>query len=491
MQLINETNELPSKRQAGRGKALVDRAVREGRLSPDDVAYIKVATDPYHDTAIEHFNGIPDDYPGKSITEIITSTVTVQTPYGAGSGNYNCRIYNYPFLGTQQIDRSTSFSNYYKQEANVASPKNYVTIGTGNVDYSLGEFSDYPTYITQIAPPDSALVGSIKIAGLGIEVVNTTAELYKQGMCSIARMPQMMSSNVNTARIYGNGGPAAAFSTSNCIPIVSPPTTLAELTTYPDYRQWEAKEGAYAVIRQYDVASHSPMGDLSLVRFVDDEPIASSIDITDHHRDTSHMYATAGGVYGTDFYQDKRPVISCPSDSVVMFFTGLSESTTMTVRFKWFIERRVNTSIPALQPLVPFVKDSPSINPEVIQLVSMLWRELPPAVMFKENPAGEWFDRILAGIGEYGPKILGMIPHPVAQMAAQAIPHGIKAVNAIRGKEESTDELRKEIERLKLELERRGVQRTNLQIKAVKAAGQKAAAQQKGPKVVTKRPGRS
>lgn len=482
MEILNPVSDAPSRKSISKGKQLMKDAIQSGLLSENDIAYLKVATDPWHDTSIDSFNGIPDEYVGKSVTEVLTVTHQITTPFATGSGNYNVRVNNNPILGAIPLVKSANFGSCYHNEIDSASPVNTFTIGTIDIQYSLtSNFQDYPAATSRVALalPDSVMYGNIKVAGIGIEVINTTAELYKQGLVSIARVPQPFSSQINTARVFGQGqgGTAGSFAVVEMVPVVSMPTTLTELTTYPDYAQWEAKEGLYSVVRQYDHQSASPMGWRGVVRFINQEPYATSVGTSYSNAAQSVDVDRLNWVtVGTSFmpvatYIQNSGVIPCPCDSVCAMFTGLSEQSTLSLKVKFYVERRVNTSIPVIQALVPFVKDSPPINPKVIELVSRIWSELPPAVMFKENPAGEWWSRILGIIGDVAPTVLGFIPHPVAQIAAK----GISAMRAPSKKAEEENEnarLKKEIADLKKALQQQTVtpKRAQPQRKLVKAA---------------------
>jgi len=455
MDLITQDSLISKREQArnvAKGKKTLQQAIESGKLSAQDIAYIKVATDPWHDTSVENFNGIPDDYSGKSITEVITATYELKTPF-VGSGNFNARIMTFPFLGSEATIRTANFGTAGYQEVSAPSPKNNVNIATATIDYSLAAaFDDYPVYADQLTLPQEVLVGNVKVAGLGVELVNTTAELTKQGLLSVARVPQPLSANTVNMKLYGRGGTANYYANPDLIPVISAPTTPSELTTYPDYDQWEAREGMYAVVRQYDAQSSSPMGWRGVVRCLDDEPVGNaSSPYVQTVVDTSLLDWIPAATTGLPeaAYVLTGGVIPAPSDSVCVMLTGLSESSTLTLKLKWYLERRVNTSIPALRPLVPFVRDSPPINPLAIELVSRLWADLPMAVMFKENPAGEWWDKVLSTIGDVGPSILGMIPHPLAQAAARALPTVTKMMKS--GPSESEGD---EIKRMQEEIRR-------------------------------------
>jgi len=442
----------PSKYQIRKGKRTLEEAIANGRLSPEDIAYIKAATDTYHDTPIHSVNGIPDEYVGKSITEALTITMDVKTPYSAGTGNWNARIYNYPLLGSANVVTTDNLANLFNQRTGTVN--NTTGVATMNVDYSTGNFSDYPTYSERGSLEQNALEGEVKIIGMGIEVINTTAELYKQGMCTIARIPQTQSNKIITGKVFGNdpAGTAGSFAVQDMIPIMSMPTTLSELTTYPNYAQWEAKEGAYAIVKQYDTQSSCPSGYRGAVRWIDKSTNATAVGATWGNIvcDTTKIDWTSGVSMPVPSYALQHGYISAPMDTICMMFTGLSEQTSLTVRAKLIIERRVNSSMIDLAALVPLAKESPPLNPLALELVSCMWSNLPTAVMFKENPAGEWWNKVMGAIGEWGPSILGLIPHPIAQAAARSLPAVTRALKTNNSDHEEVERLKRELEKMKL-----------------------------------------
>lgn len=421
---------LPSRKEMLKGKRALAQAVEHGLLSVEDVAYIKVATDPYHDATVTHLNGIPDEYQGKSITETLPISIDLATPYGAGSGAWSARVSTFPILGSAKTVRSRMWGNSIENEAPTVG--NSTVLKTLNVDTVLGtgNFSDYPaggnlgdTLAKEISE------GTVKVVGSGLEIINTSPEIYKSGLITIARIPQAACKEKHCFVVRDSGNTINAI--SNLTGLVSMPTTPSELATYPNYRQWEAAEGCYCVLKQYATSadSHYPGG--SVVRYLDSMPTASQIDM-----DTSDLHivdapqvkfvAPAQSGLSVSTANFERQVLVTPSDSVCVMITGASEQSTFKIRQKLFLERRVNTSIVNLKPLVPFARESPSFNPLALELVSEIYSELPAGVMFKENPAGEWWDRVLSAIGKIAP-LIGLIPHPIAKTIAAATPIAIDA----------------------------------------------------------------
>ena len=409
---------MPTHREIRSGKQDLERLLRQGDIAPHEVAYIAAATDPYHDTALSELLGAPDLYTGKSVVETIPVSITASSPYGPGTGSYNIRVVTNPIMGSQQCVRANRFDSQVQLQT--ASPGNIVTVSSLDVDFFLGatgNFSDYPVNPLHGTLPPDVLDGSVKVLGCGLEIVDTTPELYKGGITYAARTPQLLIQQGDTTTLLD---PAATVTANvTCNGLLAAPTTVSELMTYPNATKWEAKFGLYSVIEQYDVAASTSVGGQHLLRYTSQLP-------NDNGDASGALYGypvdapnctiltPARTGFSVDRYAAVDSVHIAPSDSVVVMMMGLNENATFNIRLKYFIERRVNSSITSLLPLVPFARESPSFNPKVLELVSRIWHDLPVAVKYGENPAGEFWDRILSAIGALAP-VVGLIPHPAAK----------------------------------------------------------------------------
>jgi hypothetical protein len=120
----------------------------------------------------------------------------------------------------------------------------------------------------------------------------------------------------------------------------------------------------------------------------------------------------------------------------------LSQETTLTLRVRWIIERFPNDNESSI---VVLSTPTAHYDPVALEIYSRLMMKTPPAVMFKENPQGEWWKTMLAGIADIAQDGLLAIPHPLAQGAGQAIKLGRAILSPHDEKE------KKEIEKLKQE----------------------------------------
>jgi len=229
--------------------------------------------------------------------------------------------------------------------------------------------------------------GNCRIIGMGFEVVNTTAEINKQGQCMAYRLP-----NVVTV-----GDVFVPYATTP--PVVSttayrfsrfPPASIAKAQLLFGSRSWAAEKGAYVVSRQSG----------------EDNPVTqpSSLPLTYLTTDvnpgsTAIMYSNNNVITGVG---QNWPDVYSPFDISGVYFTGLSYTTTLTVNVRWFIERMPG---PKETDLVVLATPSSPYDPLALEIYTQCLREMPPAVMLSENPLGEWFRSALAKVADYAPRI--------------------------------------------------------------------------------------
>jgi hypothetical protein len=234
--------------------------------------------------------------------------------------------------------------------------------------------------------------GNARVIGMGFEVVNTTSALNRQGQCTSYRMPTQW-----TLDTINNAG-------TTTVPLIlpmqvnrCPPANLAAATLLAGSRTWAAEEGAYVVARQNGI--ENPLGQPSHFvnsLFVSDQTIGLSTTLQ-----TNITYASNGLWSGPTFSD-----IWLPYDTSGIHLTGLSYTTTLTVNVRWLIERMpsyVETD------LVVLATPSANYDPLALELYTKCMADMPPGVMLKENPLGEWFRSALSKVADWAPKIGGAL----------------------------------------------------------------------------------
>jgi hypothetical protein len=424
---------IPNDNKVNRSKKIVDAMLKTGKLSQAGYEWLKLATDPWHDTQVRNCKGIPDLNQGSSVVCSVTQTMSISKP-GAFASNWSCRISANP------VASSCSTENYYTiSNSGIKVPDIPRVMWPVQVDFiedgvPFPEFGNGDTLGLKI--PDEYLRGPYKIAGLGIEVFNTTATINKQGTCTTALMNQSGFKEF-TMSLYDTG---PQWVPATCFQVRSVPTTLADMTLLPGNTQWPAEEGHYSVVPLTSLGTLPPAASPIYPLWTDDEFDVVTSTAHPNWRGPA-LASTTYPSLGPKFVPTKNPGF-VPLNSPVAFYTGLSQETTLTLRVRWIIERFPNDNESSI---VVLSTPTAHYDPVALEIYSRLMMKTPPAVMFKENPQGEWWKTMLAGIADIAQDGLLAIPHPLAQGAGQAIKLGRAILSPHDEKE------KKEIEKLKQE----------------------------------------
>jgi len=413
---LNETEfrKTPTNFQIQNADRIMQTAIKTGLLSRAGYDWLKLATDPWHDNKVNNFKGIPDTNLGNSVTMSVTQEFNISKPASIPAGVWNVRIATYPVASPLGLSSGRLYSNAFTKDASAAS----CNIAPVCIDYSPGntDFGDFPSG-DSLAIPREYLKGPYKVAGMGIEVVNTTAEIYQQGLASCAVMNQSDDSFF-TGAIYST---SSLWDPATLQPVRTVPKNLAELILLPNPTQWHAKEGHYSVVQLTSLDrvgnSTAPFYPIMLSSDLDAE-VASASNYKDAFAPTLQPILTQ---IGSTVYVPYKSPGRVPMNSHVAMYTGLSDQSTLTLRVRWIIERFPNDQEPEILVLAT---PSAAYDPIALQIYSRLMRNLPSAVMFKENDSTEFWKSVLVNLADIVSSGLLMVPHPLAKAAGGAIQVG-------------------------------------------------------------------
>jgi len=416
-------NDFPSVTQIAKGRTALRDLKATSKLSKEGDAWLTFALDPFHDKSIKGITGIPDGNTGKSVVCSVVREINIGKPAsGISTANWSCRITTYPVASDMNLNNGILHTNLLGQVD--AGPNKIAPVVIDYADDNT-PFGEFHSGADIISIPLDFLKGPFKIGAMGLEAVNTTSELHKQGLFSGARMNQICNETFSCTTVNA-GASVSALTTGACYLVRTPPNTLADLTLLPDVCQWEAKEGAYSVVPLKGMGTRSAMAN---PRY----PILTATDIT---AGVDENIEVAGPIITTSVIPDfpNTTAISHftafpgenPQDSVVWFFTGLSAETTLTIRGRWMIERYPNDQEPEI---VVLSTPSAPYDPVALEIYSRVSQNMPAAVMFKENPEGEWWQRILGEMADVIGPMLIALPHPAAKAAGTAMLVGNKILN--------------------------------------------------------------
>lgn len=409
---------------------MLDKMEKSNMLSEQGRCWLVNALDPFHDSDMR-LCGYPDMGSASSVVQLVKRQLQVTVPSNVAAGNnWDASVVLTPLLNTHQTDfeylldqwsGSSDGGNTYKGGrlsfgglcVNTGPQGTELWYDTPNIGFTAAN--------PQVVLPGQFVKGNMRLIGMAFEVVNTTAELYKQGQVTVWRIP----SYPTLTNIYDD----STTITRSFLQYRAPPGTVANAQLLYGSRSWAAAEGCYVVGRQNSV-SNPPTA-------VGWQDILISQDIVAGGT-SSYMYG-GGSVAANAAGYPAADLFGSPFDISGAHFSGLSYSTTLTINVRWIFERFPGPNEPDLvvlaQPPTPF-------DPFALELYTRALDNAPPGVMLSENPLGEWFTSVLRKVGEWAPKIggaLGDIGVPFANTVGKiAGAAAAKAVKAREKKEQKT-----------------------------------------------------
>jgi len=226
-----------------------------------------------------------------------------------------------------------------------------------------------------------------------MELVNTTAEVYKQGQLCVAQAMPIFNhpgaSVVNYKDI--NASPYATMAAASTM-MQDLPYNLSTVKRIPGSGTWEASKGCYVIPR--------------LTSF--------SLPITGDYANNAVQYrsnADGGKTLHTIPFQY---VASVPQfrgldrsgfAPVCISLTGLSPQTTFTLTLRSIVEYFPNESSASL---LPFAFQSPEYDPLALETYAAIVRKAPYAVPVEMNAAGDYFRFILKAANQVGGLLAGL-----------------------------------------------------------------------------------
>jgi hypothetical protein len=414
-------------------------------LTPSGRSALIQAANPFSDFEFDRA-GFWDSNEAASVVQCIKSSTVVTS---TGPGNWDCHIATLPLCGHQ------SYSNYTDSGVLAGSgmlitqsgilpqgtlgPINVLTGASGSnlslVDttsavvsaadqVSLGSASDIAA---------SFLDGTSRVIGMGFEVHNTTAEIYKQGSVAVYKQPQNhFLDRESRQEILAFGGlpylaPASievSGSLSNYT-LKDIPGTLSDVLKLSGSRQWTAAEGCMVIptfisediqptrreaikpvvvgSETFQVTLNTPAGPAPYAVYHAGAAAVGGV-VANH----------VGGVLNRGSVTNFRNKFMNYNTSGA-FFTGLSKETSLTLNAIYYIER---FPTPAESDLVVIAQPSPSPDPVARMLYAEMMRTMPPGVKVADNADGDWFYELVSGAAKFlQPALMAAGPLGVAGSA--------------------------------------------------------------------------
>lgn len=377
---------------------ILTRLAKHKKLTNAGKRWLIQALDPFHDS-VQKPTGMPDAENANTLVDCIPVTSTITCPASITSGTWDCHIFNLPEmkLQTYQLFGQQTFDEFSGAPTGTFQLGSVNAIstptGTAPINWS-GQALGTNTSITNLTVDDSVCNANSRIVAIGIEVHNTTAEMYDQGAVYCYRLPQV---NVFSTPTTMNQ-PATPLQISTAQAGYRSklwPQTLADVAVAGNVLQWEAKKGAYIIPTFFD--TKNPMADTMYgSRIFDDKQQASATNSVFSLGTTTYTMSTTAATTITNSLKSWKPQ---NFDTVGAYFTGLSLQTSLEVTIKYYVEFEPSFSD---QTLYRLASPSPSYDVLALQLYSIAASKMPAGVPVNENNLGEWFMKVLDLVEEHG-----------------------------------------------------------------------------------------
>jgi len=431
------------------------------QITDEGCDWLKFALDPFHDLQLDNLKGYPDVNTEPTVIVKIRQAAEISAPAGLAAGsNWDCHIALSP------IDWAKPNGNVYYTVPNPPTP-GYNCAGTilpqgvdgpnplpagyiqaiGGTDGSsvtsridglminsvpagLSKGGDM-TYTPGHCPPEagggyamqnivldnyldfaSTDLGVYRIVYSGFEVVNTTAQIYKQGAVTVYEYGH----SYETSQI---AGPFDGIATS---PVTgtnesfasntfrSPPNTIAEAKIMPGSHTWPAQDGCYCTGK---FLGDNPFQAATMRNYVLQQN-QESADIDSGYNATASGN-TVGSFVSPGMVGDLQVRVAGPAvgnskagynaapathfsrmSTAGAYFTGLSPQTTLFVTWRVGLERLPAANKPTFLALA---QPSATFDPNALLLYNLIANHLPPGCPQGWNDLGKWFNTI-AGVAK-------------------------------------------------------------------------------------------
>lgn len=407
----------------------LEQLVAAGALTEAGKKFVIRALDPYHDKQVSP-DGIPDECTSRVVVQEVKQSVQIKAPLGV-TGNWSVMISTMPELNNLP---NTGDAAYYARMCRIDSnglivgtdeyyPWAPVMVVSGPDGVPLTPTDGYDSTLIEHHPMhlNEYFDGQKRLIAQAFEVHNTTAEIYRQGTCTVGRLPQVVSDSYAATKVT-----AAQETWQPMFSKVSrlPPPDISTALLLGGSAQWEASLGCYCVATQ-DVGRNDLSGSTMAGRMFTEGDWGGS------QETLAKVSATASiGSQPTEF-GGQFTQLACkptPFHSSFAFFTGLSPQTTLTINCLHILE---TAPTPENRQLVVLTKPSPSYDPLALELYKRMAVELPVGVPVDQNASGDFWDTVMGGISKVAGPLASLIPLPgaglIGTLAGGALEAGRKA----------------------------------------------------------------
>ncbi len=406
-----------------RGEKLLSEMVNQDKLSPSGRDWLIGSMDPFHDTQLKNLTGWPDMETGASVVRCVKNSIQISKPAGLAAGNWDMHVVMWPML-TNNGGTSCSMSLNTRTQNVVNGPaypvivnnqivggvQVYGTPPNGNLDILAPGGAGNTNYISTVNLNTVYTQGAGRLIGIGFEVHNTTAELTRQGSCTVYR--QQACSRDPETFLMNNAGTTPYSGAFSGVPVRYPPRNASEAVLLAGGRTWESEKGCY-VVGAFNSIENPAFPASTTQPYI----LTSGNEDYDGTLNGASMYvAVPKNVIGGQPVLNPQRVHPIHLSGAI--FNGCSETSTFQLNVNYIYE-----AFPGLGEvdLVPLANPSCQYDPCALEIYSRVISYMPVGVPVDMNGMGEWFLDAVGKAAQFVGPLLTQAPHPIAKGAGMAL----------------------------------------------------------------------
>jgi len=391
---------------------ILNKCQSKTKLTPEGKEWLIAVLDPLHDTKLL-CKGMPDKEVAPSVVEPVPSTVKIVSPY-ASDQQWGFHIYLDDFaIGSQSqygpndraqgdvlyVDTTTSGTVTRKMPYGGLNIVYFNETAGGTADNCYDapiQPSGTVNLTDQRSLDPSYYYGKNRVIGAGLEIVNTTSELYKAGSLLVYEEPRISRDITSLSMVQNSSGGTTYKSISTVIETATP-RGVQDAIKLPGSKQWDAAKGCYFVQTMSTTDNYAAMPEVLAAAFTTDQSkwptvVQSDPVITQPiYSPTGTAVSYGGFVVGSYNFNRRKPF-----NKKGCILSGLTPQSTFTVNWMEIIEKFVSTQDTVL---LTFATPSPAEDPLAIEVYTKIARDMPVGAHFDENDFGDWFMGIAKAIG--------------------------------------------------------------------------------------------
>lgn len=381
-----------------------------------------------HDTQLKELQGWPDLCDTPSVIRCVKRAVTITAPQGLTTSTWDLIISTSPVVHAHGVHHTGFWGNYLlgPTEGIDQIPANFVNYMTfehlsNATNYSL--LSHSWKSFNGMGVPANFCEGIGRLVGAGIEAIDVTADLYKQGTLHCFRQPQSSANDtevwnvVNGTTVRNSPGTGTVNISQNAavevLPIQWVPAYEEDMVILPGSRTWKAEEGCYMVVPFQGIENPASVCEVKHPLYSDEVYALHKIGADGSPQICYTKTYTTTEIGGSSQHLFTA-IKTAPVHTSSMAFIGLHPNAAITLTLNAYYEYMPTS---AEYDLATLATPSASYDPVALSLYSEALKSLPVGVPASMNGLGDWF----AGVVSQFAPALGLALSPAFGPSATAI----------------------------------------------------------------------